>query len=129
MKLGILVLAGLAVLTATPALASQGCLRGIDIKTFDAHGDRTLIVENFRHEKFQLSLFGTCSDLDFKQRLAFKTVGGGDLSCIGRGDEIRSRQFGSGIREVCVINKIEAYTPEMDAAYKAAKAAKEQEHN
>jgi hypothetical protein len=125
MRLAVLAIAGLAALVATPAVAERGCLRGIDIYSFDAKNDRTLIVENNRHQKFRLALFGTCTGMRFKQRLAFKTIGGSDLSCLSRGDEVRTRDFGSGIREVCVISKIEPYTAEMQAADKAEKAAKE----
>src|SRR6476659_6280184 len=106
MKLAVLAVAGLAVLATTPAVAEPGCLRGIDIYSFDAKNDRTLIVENTRHLKYRLSLFGTCSSMRFKERLAFKTIGGSDLSCLSRGDEVRTRAFGSGIREVCTISKI-----------------------
>lgn len=127
MKLAALAIAGLAAFSAVPAFAEPGCLRGIDIYNFDAKNDRTLIVENNRHLKYKLSLFGTCSSMKFKERLAFKTIGGSDLSCLSRGDEVRSRQFGSGIREVCTISKIEPYTPEMQAADKAAEAAKKQQ--
>jgi len=126
MKLAVLAVAGLAVLATTPAVAEPGCLRGIDIYSFDAKNDRTLIVENTRHLKYRLSLFGTCTSMKFKERLAFKTIGGSDLSCLSRGDEVRSRDFASGFREVCSISKIEPYTAEMQAADKAAEAARKQ---
>jgi hypothetical protein len=125
MKLSVLAVAGLSLFAATPAVAEPGCLRGIDIYSFDAKNDRTLIVENNRHLKYRLSLFGTCTSMRFKERLAFKTIGGSDLSCLSRGDEVRTRDFGSGIREVCTISKIEPYTAEMQAADRAEKAAKE----
>ena len=63
--------------------------------------------------------------MKFKERLGFKTIGGSDLSCLSKGDEVISRGLGSGFREVCVISKIEPYTAAMQAADKAAKAAKE----
>ncbi|HEX2594109.1 MAG TPA: DUF6491 family protein [Rhizomicrobium sp.] len=125
MKVATFALAGLALFAAIPAKAEQGCLRGLDIYSFDAQNDRTLIVESNRHEKYKLALFGTCTGMKFKQHLAFKTIGGSDLSCLSKGDEVLTRDWGSGIHEVCVISKIEPYTAAMQAADKAAKAAKD----
>ncbi len=78
-------------------------------------------VEDNWHRKFKLTLFAPCQNLPFHQRLAIKTFGETALSCVSRGDEILSgTEIGP---QTCPITKIEAYTPEMEKADKAATAA------
>jgi hypothetical protein len=130
MKLRTLALAGALAVSPTLAVGqpppAQGCLRNIDIWSFNALSDKTLIVENTRHQKYKLTLIGTCNGMQFKEKLAFKSIGGMQLSCLSRGDEVITHDI--GMRNVCSITNIEPYTPAMDAADKAAKAAKEASH-
>jgi hypothetical protein len=126
MKFRIAALAGLgalALFTGAPALAEPPCLRNIDIYSFNAPNDKTVIVENTRHLKYKVSVMGTCSGLHFHNRLAFKTLSNGSLACLSRGDQVISRD--EGMIGVCSVTSIEPYTPAMQAADKAAKAAKD----
>jgi hypothetical protein len=119
--------AGVAVLlaAASPSYAQSNatCLRQVDIDSFNAPNDTTLIVKNNYHNKFKITLLGTCPSLPFKEGLAFKSFGGTRLSCISAGDSIIERNMGTGPQE-CPIRKVEPYTPEMEKADFAAKQAK-----
>ena len=119
-------LAAAAVLTviASPAMAQQrACLRIGDIYNWNALDDKTLIVEDNWHKKFKLKLIGGCFNLKFHERLAFKSNGALSISCLSPGDSVIQRDFGMGPSR-CAITKIDFYTPEEEAADKAAAAAK-----
>jgi hypothetical protein len=117
--------AGLLALAAPPALAGPACLELALVWNYKALNDKTLIVEDEAHRKFKLTLMGYCPNLPYKQRLGFKVFGGTELSCISKGDEVISRDFGFPYR--CPIMDIVAYTPAMEQADKAAAAAKAQQ--
>lgn len=84
-----ILLAGLAALIATPALAQhQACLRVNQIYNWQVINNRTLVVEDFHHQKFRVNLMGYCPNLAFKESVGFKTIGGTQLSCLSTGDEV-----------------------------------------
>ncbi|MGB8365621.1 MAG: DUF6491 family protein [Rhizomicrobium sp.] len=118
---------GLAAVMATPALADSPCLRLDQIWNWKVVDDKTLIVENLSHQKFKVSLMGTCYDLAYKNNLGFKSIGGTGLSCLSGGDEVFAR--GIAIPNRCPIASVVLYTPEMEKADKAAAAAKAQQQN
>lgn len=130
MKTSLLACAALAiVLSATgPASAQRSCLRVGDIWNWNAVNDRTLIVEDNLHQKFKVRLIGTCYSLRFKERLAFRSVGGMALTCLGSGDQVIARDRG-GLSNRCSITKVEPYTAEMERADKDAAAAAKQQGN
>src|SRR5947208_2128527 len=99
MTLKTLALAGFAVFAATPALARDPCIRNIDIYNYHVLNNRTVVVEDYHRHKVLLTLIGTCDNLKFKERLAFKSPGASDLSCLSRGDEIITHDL--GMRGVC----------------------------
>jgi hypothetical protein len=122
MKLAVMV-AGLAVIAATPALADPNCLQLSQIWNWKVIDNKTLIVEDNFHQKFKLRLMGYCPNLPFKENLAFKSIGGTGLSCISKGDEVITHDFAmGGLR--CPISNIIPYTTAMENADKAAAAAK-----
>lgn len=131
MRKTILAAASLAAL-ATPVAAladdNRACLRVGFVYNWDVQNDKTLIVEDEWHKKFKVDLMGYCTNLPWHERLAFKSIGGTDLSCLGPGDEVITREFGTGVQR-CAIRHISVYTKEMEAADKAAKAAKDAEHH
>ena len=114
-------------LCAQPALAAPACLRLGEIYSWNALDNKTLIVEDNWHQKFKLSLMVYCQNLTFKERIGFKAFGGTQLSCLSKGDDILVRN--PGFPQRCPIVDIVPYTPQMEAADKAAKAAKEQQRN
>jgi hypothetical protein len=116
-----------AALAATPVLAAPSCLRLGQIYSWNALDNKTLIVEDNWHQKFKLSLMGYCQNLTFKERIGFKAFGGTQLSCLSKGDDILVRN--PGFPQRCPIIDIVPYTPQMEAADKAAKAAKQQGGN
>lgn len=112
-------------LPATQAIAASSCLELARIWNWKVLDNKTLIVEDDTHQKFKMSLMGFCPDLQFKERIAFKSVGGSELSCLGSGDYVLARDI--AIPDRCPITSVVPYTPEMEAADKAAAAAKAQQ--
>jgi hypothetical protein len=126
MKMSVVGLGALALVSAQPALAFRPCLRVGEIYNWNALNDRTLVVEDDFHKKFKLQLIGVCSNLKFHEALAFRSIGGLAISCLEPGDQVIERDFATG-PERCSITKIDAYTPDMEKADKAAaQAAKDQ---
>ena len=116
-----------AALLVTPALAGRTCLQQSQIYNWKALNDRTLIVEDNRHDKFKLSLMVSCQHLQFHENLGFRTFSNTALACVSKGDEVIS---GTAIGpQHCPIKTIEPYTPDMEKADKAAaEAAKAAAH-
>jgi hypothetical protein len=116
----------LATLISTPAFAQpvpRACLRFGEIYSWKALDNRTVVAEDNRHNKFRLALMGYCPDLQFKERIGFQSPGSSYLSCMSEGDTLLVNQFGTQMPQRCPIIGITAYTPEMERADKAAKAA------
>jgi hypothetical protein len=72
-----------------------------------------------------MTLMGFCHNLAFKEQIGFKSVGGGELSCLGSGDYVLAHDI--AIPDRCPITSVVPYTAAMDAADKAAAAAKAQQ--
>ncbi|HTP76845.1 MAG TPA: DUF6491 family protein [Rhizomicrobium sp.] len=104
----IFALAGLAVVAATPAWADS-CIRHDDLYNWSSIDDKTLILENFRHEKWVAKLIGTCSNFKFHERIEIRSPGALAISCIEKGDSVITRD--NGIRGRCAIMSIERYVP------------------
>jgi hypothetical protein len=125
----------LAMLAAIPAQAQPAapvpvCLRRADIDTFNAPNDYTVIVRTLNGAKYKLALMGPCTNLSFRMALGIKTPGGTmGLSCITPGDSIINNDRGTRMRMNCPIKAISIYTPAMEAADKAAAAAKKASGN
>ena len=113
----------IAAVLASPGFAQKACLQVGNICNWNALDDKTLIVEDDWHKKFKVKLIGVCSNLKFHEALAFKSVGGMAISCLTPGDDVISRDFALGPQR-CSVTSVDAYTPEMEAADKAAAAAK-----
>lgn len=111
---------------AQPANPAPVCLRRADIDTFDAPNEDTVIVRTLDGTKYKLALMGPCLDIGYRMSLGIKTVGGTmGLSCISPGDSIINNDRMQHMRMNCPIRTITIYTPAMEAADKAAKAAKD----
>lgn len=108
-----------AVLPVSPAAAQprndRVCLRQIDMYSFDAvPGNRSLIVEDRRHQRYRVNFMGICSNLQYKLGLRFKSFSNSNLSCLSRGDQVIQRD--PVTPAPCVIRDIQRQTPEMDRA-------------
>ena len=118
MRSGFLLAAAVLVCVAVPAIAQPGgpvCLRQIDLYSFDAvPGNRSLIVEDRRHQRYRLNFQGICTGLQYKMGLAFKSFSNSSLSCLSRGDQVIQRDPVGPSH--CVIRDIQRQTPEMDRA-------------
>lgn len=126
MKTHVLAVLGVAAVTiavSTSAFAAPSCLELGRIWNWKVIDNKTLIVEDDTHQKFKMSLMGYCPDLPFKERIAFKSVGGSELSCLGTGDYVLAHDV--AIPERCPITSVVPYTPDMEAADKAAAKAQQ----
>ena len=94
---------------------------------YDRLGRLVAASKDDLHKKFKVTLLSKCINLTFKQTLGFKVFGGTGLSCVSPGDTVFT---GSEIGpQRCAITKVEAYTPDMEKADKAAaEAAKAAAH-
>jgi hypothetical protein len=99
--------------TSTPAFATDPCIRHDDIHNWTALNDKTILVENYRHQKAMLKLIGTCSDLGYHESLAISShTAGFGIACIERGDTITTRN--SGLHGTCAIVSISPYNGSMN---------------
>ena len=129
MKKALLLAAALVALAPTAAVAERPCIEFGWIYSWKDINDKTLIVEDYSHRKYRLSLIGTCYNLRYYQQLGFKSRGALSLTCLSPGDEVIQRDYGFGGGPGggrCAITHIDYYTPEMEAADRAA--AKEKDH-
>ncbi|HUO90728.1 MAG TPA: DUF6491 family protein [Rhizomicrobium sp.] len=105
----LLAFCGLALLAATPGLAkdSPTCIRRNDIRSWGSPARRTLILENYAHQKVLLRMNGTCSG--FGPYDSFQITGTlrAAASCIAVGDTVLTHWAGEPGR--CQITAIEAY--------------------
>jgi len=125
MKTTIIAAALLVAASVAPALASDACLMKHDVEGWGMRKDHTLVVNDRFGHKYLLSVAGMCNDLNFSMGLGIRSPGGnfGDF-CVDRGDRIVLG--GPGVIDhhpVCMITKVERYTPDMEKAYKAAREA------
>jgi len=108
---------------AQRATAPRACLRFGEIYSWKVLDPKTVVVEDNWHHKFKMNLMGYCPNLSYRERIGFRSPGSSSLSCMTPGDELIVNQFGAGAQR-CPISSIVTYTPTMEAADKAAKAAK-----
>jgi hypothetical protein len=113
------------VLSAFPAMAAPVCLQRTQTAGFQPRlGNRSVIVTDHAKQKFLVSFAGACRALDDTSRLGFQTMEQSRLACVERGDSLvslRDADFG-GIGRSCNVQKVEAYTPEMEKADTVAHA-------
>jgi hypothetical protein len=115
-------------LFAAQAALAQGradCLRLGQIDGFSAikGNDKAFVVTDKAHRRFKINLMYRCGGLDYNMAVGFKTLESGRLACISRGDTVFSRDPGvAGNR--CPISSVVPYTPALEAADRAAFAAK-----
>jgi hypothetical protein len=119
-----MLMAAMALAISVPAYAAEPCLRLDNISGWTTPNDKTLIVENYQHQKFKLTFMGSCPNLKYHEKLGFKVFGGTRLSCLTRGDSVIQRDVIGPAR--CPISKVELYTPEMEKDDKASLEATRQ---
>ena len=122
MKKALLLAAALVAVAPTAAAAAdRPCLEFGWIYNWKEINDKTLMVEDYSHKKYRLSLIGTCYNLRYYQQLGFKSRGALSISCLQPGDQVIQRDYGfGGGGGRCAITHIDYYTPEMEAADRAA---------
>ncbi len=128
MKRALLLAAALAAFAPAAAAADRPCLQFGWIYNWKPVANRILMVEDYSHRRYRLSLIGTCYNLAYYQSLGFKSRGALSISCLQPGDEVIQRDFGygggGGLYGRCAITHIDYYTPEMEAADRAAAKGK-----
>jgi len=123
---GLMAVLPIAAATAQPAppvAAPRACLEFGEIYNWNVVDNRTLIVEDNLHRKFRVSLLGYCPNLNFKERVGFRSLGAMRLTCLSPGDSVIVNNMGAGFQR-CPIKSVEAYAPAMQKADEAAAAAK-----
>ena len=123
--IGVVAFAGLFAVQTASAQDRTDCLRVGQIDGFSAikGNDKAFVVTDLAHRRFKINLMYRCGGLDYNMAVGFKTLGIGRLACISRGDTVFSRDVGvAGNR--CPVSSVVPYTPAMEAADKAAFAAK-----
>jgi hypothetical protein len=107
------------VFSTVSAAAAPVCLQRTQTAGFQPRlGNRAVIVTDRTKRKFLVSFAGACRALDDTSRLGFQTMEQSRLACVVKGDSLVSRRdtdFG-GLGRSCNVQKVEAYTPEMEKA-------------
>ena len=117
-----IILLAIGLVVSTPAFANPTCLMIGQIDSWKVPDDKTLIVDDQFHNRFKIGLLGSCPGMSFKERVGFYSAGATQLSCLRIGDQVIIHNFGTG-RQICPIRTIVPYTPDMEKADLAAKAA------
>ena len=110
--------------TAPAKAASHVCLQRSHIDGWGARDKKSMIIDDIFGKKYLLNLAGACDDLQFSMAAGVKGFGGPGM-CVERGDKIVMRGGGVGMHGPCWVTKVQYYTPEMAAADKAAREAKQ----
>src|ERR1700704_2199018 len=87
----ILLLCAAALALGTPAIAdtpATTCIRQNDISNWTSLNDKSIVLEDYRHQKVLLKLLGTCSGFAFSETLEIRARGASRLSCVSPGDDI-----------------------------------------
>ena len=107
------------------AIAATCASRLGQVDSFSAirGNERAFVVTDKLRRRFRINLMYRCPGLDFNMAVGFKTLESGSLACIARGDTVISRDV-TRAGDRCPISSVEPYTPAMEAADKAAAAAK-----
>jgi hypothetical protein len=106
--------------TAQPSEAD--CLQPMHLNGWKVLDDRTVIITDQARHPFKLSLAPGCTGLQFSFGLGLKSFNISRLECISHGDSVVVPAGGGMPRQNCMINTIQAYTPEMQHADAVAKA-------
>lgn len=120
----VLVAASAILATGAQAQAPAACLQPARIDGFSAikGTERAIVVIDKTNKRFKVSFVTPCAGVDFNMGVGIKTQAPSRLACVARGDYVISRDPGvAGNR--CPIEKVEIYTPAMEAADKAAASA------
>jgi hypothetical protein len=109
------------VLTAIPTLSHSTCLTELRQWHCIWQDKQTIIMEDIRHQKFELTLkLCPAAYLRTRDKCALQVFGGTEFTCARAGaDDVND----------CPILNIVPYTHEMEQADKAATAAKAQQGN
>lgn len=111
--------------SATPAFAADNvCLMHRDVDGWGARDDHSMVVNDRFGRKYLVSLAGVCSDLNWAFGAGFRSLGGNfPGSCVERGDHVIMRGGGATFpHSTCWVTKVQPYTPDMQAADRAARA-------
>ncbi len=106
------------------ATAAPVCLQRTQTAAFQPRlGKRSVIVTDHSQQKFLVGFAGRCRALDDTSRLGFQTMEQSRLACVQKGGSLVSLHNVDfeGFGRSCNVQKVEAYTPEMEKADAVAK--------
>ena len=118
-------LLALGVSLTAPAIAATdpNCIAPIDFWSWKAQDKNTVILTDRARHNFKVSLQPGCTDINYALNIGVKSFSTSRLQCIAKGDWVIVPRDGGIPGDRCMINKVEAYTPEMAHADAVAKAA------
>src|ERR1041385_8930285 len=82
--------------SAQPPAGPRTCLRFGEIDRWNVLDNKTVVVEDRWHNRFKMGLMGYCPNLAYRERIAFRSRGSTDLSCMTPGDDLIVNQSGTG---------------------------------
>ena len=118
--------AGLAAMPAQAATGDANCIAPINFWSWKAVDNRTVILTDRSRHDYKISLAPGCFDIAFNLNIGVKSFSTSRLQCISRGDQLIVPAGGGSPTQYCMIQSIDAYTPEMAHADAMAKAAMSQ---
>lgn len=96
---------------ASRASATSECFRADMVSTFTPINDRLVDIRVNRRRQYRLELAGYCPDVDWSQRIALRTRGGGSFICRGMDAEIIVPDQFTGPQR-CLVTRVRRLTPE-----------------
>ena len=113
---------GVAATAPAYAASDPNCVAPINFWSWKALDNKTVVITDRSRHDYKLSLAPGCFDIDFNLNIGVKSFSTSRLQCISRGDQLVVPAGGGMPRQYCMIQKVEAYTPEMAHADAVAKA-------
>lgn len=92
---------------AAQAASGDSCIRRNDIRAWSSPERKTLIVENYAHNKLRLALSGSCAGFGPYDSFQIVSPMATAASCIDRADDVITHWAGE--RGVCAIVSLEPY--------------------
>jgi hypothetical protein len=98
---------------AQPSAARNVCLEPIRFDRWKAVNDSVLIVTDKLKKNYRITLAPGCFDVSWVFNIGIQSFTTSRLGCVSRGDYVLVPAQAGIPRQRCLIDKVEAYTPDM----------------
>ena len=102
--------------SAASAAGAQQCFRPAQVNGFNPQGDDVVYLRVGASDIYRAEILGTCTDIDFAQRVAIRSRGGGSWICQGMDAEFIVP--GPGRVESCPITSLRKLSDAEVQAYR-----------